>query len=85
MVGRVKVGMWVCFWMMREMAGRSVAMRWAIWEGRMQMKAGWNSLAEVSMSWMSLSSRPRMASYSVRAEMKRRESVSYQRGSSWVV
>ena len=48
-------------------------------------KAGCSSFAVRAQSPISFSSSPRIASVSVRAEMKTRESVSYQRGSSWVL
>ena len=49
------------------------------------MNLGESSPAAVTMSEISFSSSPRMASISLRAEMKTMLSMSYQRGSSWVV
>ena len=49
------------------------------------MKFGWNSSAARTRSSISLSSFPKIAFFSVSPEIKTRLSISYQRGSSWVL
>ena len=85
MVAKPNVGMPVRCSMREARAAKSVPMTMGMGVPARAMKAGWSSRAASATSPMNFSSSPITASSSERPERNTRLSVSYHRGSSWVL